>query len=118
MQIGSIYGPAVGEMIRERGRRIPPMVNPSQYINVYLRTTLLVCEYECSEPGCNTKGYLEIDHHVERSRGGMTTWENLRYLCWHHHAEKTRRYNKGRHPPAARRRSQRRPRRARSRQLD
>ena len=111
------YDPAIGEVICALGRRIPAMVNPSQYINVHLRTALLVCGYECSQPGCQTRGYLEIDHHVEWSRGGLTAWENLRYLCWHHHAEKTRRYNKGRHPPARQRRPQQLQRPPRSQQL-
>ena len=92
------YAPAIGEIIRKRGKRIPPMASAQQHINAFLRTALLVSGYVCSTPGCNTRGYLEIDHDVERSRGGPTAWRNLRYLCWHHHAEKTRRYNRGRHP--------------------
>ena len=95
------YEPAIGEIIGRRGKTIPAMVSPHQYINAHLRTALLVCGFSCSEPGCTTRGYLEIDHHIERSRGGPTAWHNLRYLCRHHRTEKTHRYNRGRYHPTS-----------------
>ena len=99
------YAQAIGEIIQRRGKPIPLMVSSQHYINAYLRTALLVSGYVCSEPGCNTRGYLEIDHDIEHSSGGLTSWQNLRYLCWHHHSEKTQRYNRRRHPKRARQES-------------
>ena len=105
------YHPDIRDIVERRGKRIPPMIGTHRHINAHLRTALLVSGHTCTHPGCTSRHYLEIDHTVERSRGGPTAWHNLRYLCWHHHTEKTRRYNNGRydHPRYDSGRGNRRP---------
>ena len=43
----------------------------------------------CSEPACDRRYDLEIDHVDPLANGGVTNAGNLRLLCSPHHAEKT-----------------------------
>ena len=44
---------------------------------------------KCSVPGCDRRYYLEQDHIDPVANGGLTSFENLRPLCWLHHLIKT-----------------------------
>ncbi len=49
---------------------------------------LVVRDRHCTEPGCKVPaGFCEAHHIWYWSRGGPTTLENLRLLCWHHHRQ-------------------------------
>ena len=45
----------------------------------------------CSEPGCERRLGLEIDHLDPVANGGATSLENLDPKCWLHHRAKTAR---------------------------
>jgi hypothetical protein len=48
----------------------------------------------CSEPGCDRRHHLEIDHIDPCANGGQTSYENLGSPCWPHHRHKTERDRK------------------------
>jgi HNH endonuclease len=49
---------------------------------------LVVRDRHCTEPGCKVPaGFCEAHHIWYWSRGGPTTLENLRLLCWFHHRQ-------------------------------
>jgi len=53
-----------------------------------LWNALVVRDRHCTEPGCQVPaGFCEAHHIWYWSRGGPTTLENLRLLCWHHHRQ-------------------------------
>lgn len=69
------------------GRRYPAV----------LRTALMLGpppEFEgptCSDPGCDRRYHLELDHLDPCANGGETSFENLAPRCWPHHRTKTER---------------------------
>jgi hypothetical protein len=53
-----------------------------------LWNALVVRDRHCTEPGCQIPaGFCEAHHIWYWSRGGPTTLENLRLLCWYHHRQ-------------------------------
>jgi hypothetical protein len=44
-----------------------------------------VCQY----PGCDEKKYLQLDHRIPFSKGGITTFENMMVLCSTHNRFKS-----------------------------
>jgi len=70
---------------------------PSQVIDVGRATrtvstplwnALVARDRHCTEPGCTRgPGDCEAHHIVHWSKGGPTTLDNLRLLCWEHHRQ-------------------------------
>jgi len=53
-----------------------------------LWNALVVRDRHYTEPGCQVPaGFCEAHHIWYWSRGGPTTLENLRLLCWYHHRQ-------------------------------
>ena len=101
------------DILARKGRALDDIVTETRHIPAELVTALLVAGRECEEPDCHNRGYLEIDHTIEFSRGGLTCWHNNKYRCAIHHREKTAIFNRrlegGPHyrqrpPPSGRRR--------------
>jgi hypothetical protein len=57
-------------------------------ISTALWNALVARDRHCTEPGC-TRGPAHCDAHhiVHWSKGGPTTLENLKLLCWEHHRQ-------------------------------
>ena len=92
----SLLSPAGVDILARKSVALDDIVTDSRHIPARLLTALLVAGRECDEPGCNRRGYLEIDHTIEHSRGGLTCWRNNKYKCSVHHRAKTANYNQGR----------------------
>ena len=74
------------------GRKTLPGGEPAasgRHIPVHLKNGLLVAGRECDIEGCRSRGYLEIDHIQAVIDGGLTAYENLHWLCYRHHKQKT-----------------------------
>ena len=55
-----------------------------------LRRWLAIRDKTCRAPGCNQPATLsDIDHSIGWSEGGNSNYDNLAYLCRHHHVLKT-----------------------------
>ena len=89
-------GESVLAMVTTRGKDIRQVANEGRHIPVEVMTAILVAGRECEVDGCNARGYLEVDHTIEHSRGGLSSWLNNKFRCAAHHDEKTNEYNKGR----------------------
>jgi hypothetical protein len=59
--------------------------------------------------GCDCRGYLERDHFEVHAKGGLTSFENLGWLCYRHHRLKSRGWILGPRDPITRKRTLRRP---------
>jgi hypothetical protein len=49
---------------------------------------------KCSEPACDRRYHLELDHFDPVANGGPTAFANMGPLCWPHHRIKTERDRK------------------------
>ena len=94
--VRSLLGESFLAMVTTRGRDIRQVVNEGRHIPAEVMTAIVAAGRECEVDGCYARGYLEVDHTVEHSRGGLSSWLNNRFRCAAHHDEKTNDYNKGR----------------------
>ena len=97
--VREILSDAFLTLVITKGKDLATVTHVGRHIPAELRTALVVAGRECDEEGCDHRGYLEIDHDVEFSRGGPTAWWNLRWKCFLHHLEKTRAFNTKHKPP-------------------
>lgn len=93
--VRSQFGEAGLNLILTKGKDVANVTHIGRHIPAETMTALLVGIRRCSHPGCTKTGYLERDHIIEISRGGLTNLENLQWLCPEHHRHKTRTYNRG-----------------------
>ena len=91
----ALLGETFVKLIIADGKDVRNVTHIGRNLTAEQRTALLAGDRECSAAGCHKRGYLEIDHVIEVSRQGPTELANLEYLCYHHHKEKTQRYNRG-----------------------
>ena len=82
----------------KKGKDITTVAHLGRHIPAELRTALVVSGRECDVDGCHNRGYLEIDHSHPVAKGGLTSWSNLRWLCYLHHKRKTQGYELPRKP--------------------
>jgi hypothetical protein len=75
-----------------KGKVITSVAHFGRHIPAELRTALVVSGRECDVEGCHNRGYLELDHSHPVGKGGLTSWENLRWLCYLHHKRKGQGY--------------------------
>jgi hypothetical protein len=75
-----------------KGKDITTVAHFGRHIPAELRTALVVSGRECDVEACHNRGYLELDHSHPVGKGGLTSWENLRWLCYLHHKRKTQGY--------------------------
>ena len=62
--------------------------NP-RFVSKTLRNQLLAkADYKCEFPGCRSAHFLQIDHRVPVSKGGLAQPENLQVLCSAHNQMK------------------------------
>ena len=102
--VREILSDAFLTLVITKGKDLATVTHVGRHIPAELRTALVVAGRQCDEDGCDHRGYLEIDHNVEYSRGGPTAWWNLRWQCFLHHLEKTRAFNAKHKPPPPERR--------------
>lgn len=67
------------------GRDVRSITGVGRTIPQSLRRAMEFRDPTCTVLGCEAKEFLEFDHILPFSRGGPTTYENLRRLCHHHH---------------------------------
>ena len=93
----NLLSPPGLDIVARTATALDEIVTSSRHPPAKLLTALLVRGRECGDPDCHRRGYLELDHTIEYSRGGLTSWHNNSYRCSIHHREKTVDYNRGRH---------------------
>ncbi len=82
--------------IVKKGRDIATVAHFGRHIPAHLRTAMIVAGRECVIEGCESRGYLEIDHcDVDYAEGGPASWLNLGYGCSIHHDQKSRGWKLG-----------------------
>jgi hypothetical protein len=84
-----LLGESFLTFVIKKGKDITTVAHFGRHIPAELRTALVVSGRECDVQGCHNRGYLEIDHSHPVGKGGMTSWQNLRWLCSLHHKRKT-----------------------------
>ncbi|HSL56730.1 MAG TPA: HNH endonuclease signature motif containing protein, partial [Acidimicrobiales bacterium] len=84
------------------GRDITAMATIDRRTKADLRLAVLERDRRCQVPGCEVTFPLELDHHHPVAAGGPDTYTNLRFLCHHHHRQRTQGYDLV-GPPGARR---------------
>ena len=87
-----LLGEAFLTFVIKKGKDITTVAHFGRHIPAELRTALVVSGRECDVEGCHNRGYLEIDHSHPVGKGGITSWQNLRWLCYLHHKRKTQGY--------------------------
>jgi 5-methylcytosine-specific restriction endonuclease McrA len=55
------------------------------------RARIIARDGHCTYPGCEETQGLEVDHEIALALGGKDDDANLKCLCLHHHASKTKR---------------------------
>jgi hypothetical protein len=79
------------------GTQVTHVAHHGRYLSAEMRTALGIGPppafdgLACSEPGCERRLGLEIDHLDPVAHGGATSLENLDPKCFVHHQAKTRR---------------------------
>lgn len=74
-----------------RGREITAVATLTRTIKRDLRLAVLAAhDFECAAPGCTNNRFVQLDHEIEFSRDGPTSYDNLRPLCTFHHNQRTR----------------------------
>jgi 5-methylcytosine-specific restriction endonuclease McrA len=84
-----LLGESFLTFVIKKGKDITTVAHFGRHIPAELRTALVVSGRECDVEGCHNRGYLEIDHSHPVAKGGLTSWQNLRWLCYLHHKRKT-----------------------------
>jgi hypothetical protein len=84
-----LLGESFVTFVITKGKDITTVAHFGRHIPAELRTALVVAGRECDVAGCHNRGYLEIDHSHPVGKGGITSWQNLRWLCYLHHKRKT-----------------------------
>ncbi|HEX5096332.1 MAG TPA: DUF222 domain-containing protein [Acidimicrobiia bacterium] len=84
-----LLGESFLTFVIKKGKDITTVAHVGRHIPAELRTALVVSGRECDVEGCHNRGYLEIDHSHPFAKGGVTSWQNLRWLCYLHHKRKT-----------------------------
>jgi hypothetical protein len=87
--VRDLLGEAFVTLVIKKGRDITTVAHLGRHIPAELRTALIVGGRECDVAGCHNRGYLERDHSHPVAEGGLTSWSNLRWLCYLHHKRKT-----------------------------
>ncbi len=72
-----------------RGHDVLALGSESRYIPASVRAALQLSDKVCSVRGCDVTVGLELDHRKPVCDGGKTKFENLDWLCRHHHYLKT-----------------------------
>jgi hypothetical protein len=84
-----LLGESFVTFVITKGKDITTVAHFGRHIPAELRTALVVSGRECDVERCHNRGYLEIDHSHPVGKGGITSWQNLRWLCYLHHKRKT-----------------------------
>jgi hypothetical protein len=87
-----LLGESFLTFVVKKGKDITTVAHFGRHIPAELRTALIVSGRECDVEGCHNRGYVEIDHSHPVGKGGITSWQNLRWLCYLHHKRKTQGY--------------------------
>jgi Domain of unknown function (DUF222) len=80
---------ALLELVITKGTKIDTIVTNKRGISNALRIGLEERDRTCSHKGCGVSFPLEIDHDIEFSKDGPTSYENCRRVCGRHHDLKT-----------------------------
>ncbi len=73
-----------------KGRDITAVATLTRTIKEDLRLAVLaVNDFSCGVPGCTNNRFLDLDHEQLFSKGGPTSYSNLRPLCSFHHDQRT-----------------------------
>ena len=108
--VRDLLGDAFLTAVITTGRDVTTVAHLGRHVPAELRTAMLVQGRECDVDGCDTRGYLEIDHcEIDHARGGPTALWNLVWLCSPHHRRKTRGWTLGPPDPTTRKRTLRPP---------
>lgn len=74
-----------------KGRDITAVATLTRTVKEDLRLAVLAANgLRCAVPGCDSTRFLELDHRLEFSELGPTSYDNLRPLCCFHHDQRTR----------------------------
>jgi hypothetical protein len=87
--VRDLLGDAFVTLVIKKGKDITTVAHLGRHIPAELRTALIAGGRECDVAGCHNRGYLELDHSHPVAKGGLTSWWNLRWLCYLHHKRKT-----------------------------
>ena len=90
--VRDLLGDAFVTVVIKKGKDITTVAHLGRHIPAELRTALIVAGRECNVEVCHNRGYLELDHSHPVAKGGLTSWSNLRWLCYLHHKRKTQGY--------------------------
>jgi hypothetical protein len=77
-------------VVIKKGKDIRTVAHLGRHVPAEVMTALIVSGRECDVEGCDCRGYLERDHVQDHARGGLTSFENLGWLCYRHHRLKSR----------------------------
>jgi hypothetical protein len=88
--VKQLLGSAFLTVVIKKGKDIRTVAHLGRHIPAEVMTALIMVGRECEVEGCNCRGYLERDHVHDHARGGLTSFENLGWLCYRHHRLKSR----------------------------
>jgi hypothetical protein len=88
--VKELMGSAFLTAVIKKGKNITTVAHLGRRVPAEVMTALIVNGRECCVEGCHNRGYLEIDHRQEYSKGGPTSYANLGYVCWGDHDKKTK----------------------------
>lgn len=93
----ALDGDAFVKAVLHDGVKIDTVAHFGRHLPAELRTALGLGSppgFEgavCSEPGCGRRHGLQVDHVTPVAANGPTSYENLQFLCYEHHSQKTER---------------------------
>ncbi len=88
--VKQLLGSAFLTVVIKKGKDILTVARLGRHVPADVMTALLVDGRECEVEGCDCRGYLERDHTEDHAKGGLTSYENLGWLCYRHHRLKSR----------------------------
>ncbi len=98
--VKELLGSAFLTAVVRKGKDILTVGHLGRHVPVEILTALVVSGRECDIDRCDHRGYLERDHRHDHSKGGLTSYLNLGWLCYRHHRLKSSGWILG--PPRAR----------------
>ncbi len=107
--VKGLLGSAFLTTVIRKGKDILTVAHLGRHVPAEVMTALVVDGRECEVEGCNCRGYLERDHRDDHAKGGLTSFENLGWLCYRHHRLKSRGWILGPRDPITRKRTLRPP---------
>ena len=76
-------------VLLRKGKDVTTVGSERRYVPADVRRALNVHHPVCGVRGCEQTVGLELDHREELQYGGRSSFDNLGYLCRHHHKLKT-----------------------------